>query len=123
MVSDSGILGKRGEDLAARYLMKRRYRLLERNFSIGGSEVDIIALKGDTLCFVEVKTRRDTRYGLPEEYVDRRKIARVIRAARLYSTRPSHREKRIRFDIIAVVITGDGCRIEHLKNAFEQDFY
>jgi putative endonuclease len=123
MVSGSGILGKRGEDLAARFLKKNRYRLLERNYTTAGSEVDIIALKDDTLCFIEVKTRRDTRHGLPEEFVDRRKMAKVIRAARLYSVRPNHRGKRVRFDIISVVLVGEDCHIEHLKNAFEADFY
>jgi len=123
MSSATGFIGARGEEMAVRYLEKKNYRILKRNFSVSGSEVDIIALKGDLLCFVEVKTRRSADHGSPLEFVDRRKIRRIIRAARIFSSRPRHRDRRVRFDIIAVLTDGDRYRIDHLEEAFAEDFY
>ena len=67
---DGNFFGKSGEEAAVSYLLKKKYKILKRNFLTCGCEVDIIALDGDILCFIEVKTRKSTDYGFPEEYVD-----------------------------------------------------
>lgn len=109
-------LGQEGEQMAAEYLKKRGYSILERNYKFGRREIDLIASKGDVLAFVEVKTRKDTRYGNPEEAVDDRKAEMIMYVAEQYLSKHSW-PGRIRFDIIAI-IKNDNPGIEHFKDAF-----
>lgn len=74
-------LGRRGERAAEKYLRRHGYRIVTRNFRAAGAEIDLIAMDGDTLVFVEVKTRRNRAAGAPEEAVDARKQSRMRRAA------------------------------------------
>ena len=113
-------LGAKGEFLARKYLTKRGYLIVESNCRIGGSEIDIIATKRDFLVFVEVKSRSSIQTGLPEEFVDSRKIAKIISGAKLYSARKKYREKFVRFDIISVVLLDGILVIDHIENAFEE---
>jgi putative endonuclease len=76
--------GKAAEDQAAFFLKHQGYKIVERNFSTRGGEIDIIAWEGKTLCFVEVKSRRSADFGTPAETVNRLKQRRIIRAAQLY---------------------------------------
>ena len=116
--------GPAGEREAARFLEQKGYKILEKNFQAAGSEVDLIALKEDTLCFIEVKTRGSNKYGMPEEFVDRRKRRRIIRAAKIYAAREEFQDLYIRFDIISLLYkAGDGepgNRINHIRHAFEE---
>ena len=120
MKSTSGVEGERA---AAWYLEKNGYKILKRNYRVAGSEVDIIAQKGETLCFVEVKTRGSDDYGLPEEFVDERKRRKIIRAAKIYSNQKIYENFYVRFDIISVLPGGDGLdsgiKINHIQYAFE----
>jgi putative endonuclease len=111
--------GRRGEDLAHRYLQSQGLIIIGRNYrSRGGSaEVDIIAREGDTVVFVEVKTRATDRFGAPEEAVDREKRVKIIRAAADYLFRTEWDRDRIRFDIVSVLF-GEVQRIEHIRGAF-----
>lgn len=84
-------------------------------------EIDLLAVKGDCLCLVEVKTRKTSDFGFPEEFVDRKKQIRLIRAAKLLSARKAYRDMRIRFDIISVLYRDQDIEINHIKNAFEQE--
>jgi len=84
MESEKSLVGPRGEAAAARYLEKNGYEIVEKNYRKFGTEVDLIAKKDETLCFIEVKTRGSDDYGLPEEFVDRRKRRKIIRAARVF---------------------------------------
>jgi putative endonuclease len=115
--------GTGGEKAAARYLEKRGYKILEKNYRAAGSEVDIIAQKDETLCFVEVKTRGSDDYGLPEEFVDERKRRKIIRAAKIYSGQKMYEDFYVRFDIISVLPEGEGLdfdiKINHIQHAFE----
>jgi putative endonuclease len=79
--------------------------------------VDLIARDGDTVVFVEVKTRATDRFGTPEEAVDREKRRRIVRAASDFLFRTDWNRERVRFDIVTVLF-GDGERIEHIRDAF-----
>ena len=101
-------LGERGEKLAARYLRGQGYRILERNVKLGKYEIDIIAQEGDTVAFVEVKTRETGNPVRPEENVNREKQRRIIAAARKYITDQDDPEMYYRFDIVAIVMPDKG---------------
>lgn len=105
-------VGYKGEKLAAKYLKKRGYKILERNYKTPFGEADIIAKLGDMLVFCEVKTRQNDFYGAPSEAVNFKKRQRYIQAAQYYV---QNGEYPIRFDIIEVY-KGE---INHLENAFE----
>jgi putative endonuclease len=98
--------GKKGEDLAASYLESLGYRILERNRRFGRLEIDLIALKEDTLHFIEVKTRRSLRFGHPEENVSLGKIERMLDAAEIYKAE-NHDKRRLQLDILSIIIQRD----------------
>ncbi|HSX19260.1 MAG TPA: YraN family protein [Candidatus Saccharimonadales bacterium] len=77
-------LGKYGEDIAAKFLAKNGYKIIERNFRIRGGEIDIIAKENQTLVYIEVKTRTSAKFGLPEESVNYYKLKFLERAAKFY---------------------------------------
>ncbi len=109
-------LGRTGERLAERHLKRAGYRLLARNFRAAGAEIDLVAAEGDTIVFVEVKTRLDIKAGRPEEAVDSRKQARIRRAAEIYLSRHRAHNAPVRFDVVA--ITGAERRVELFRDAF-----
>jgi uncharacterized protein (TIGR00252 family) len=78
-------LGRRGERAAEKYLKRNGYRIVARNFRASGAEIDLVAIDGETLVFVEVKTRRSRSAGAPEDAVDERKQSRMRRAAEAFS--------------------------------------
>lgn len=110
------LLGNRGEELAVKYLKKRGFKILERNFRTPLGEVDIIAEDRQILVFVEVKTRSDDSFGHPFEAVDNRKRERMKRIALLY-LKDSGMERQVRFDVVSVELR-DGERINHIVEAF-----
>ena len=114
----SAELGSGGERAAADFLLARGYHVLERNFRCRGGEIDLIALDGGTLVFVEVKVRRTLARGAPIEAVTAVKQARVRRAAQEYLTFCGRVFPRIRFDVISVMKTARNTDITHLKAAF-----
>jgi putative endonuclease len=101
-------LGARGEAMAARFLRAQGYRILDRNVQLGRYEIDIIAQEGDTVTFVEVKTREAVEAVRAEENVNREKQRRIIRAARQYISERDDPEMYYRFDIVAVVLSRRG---------------
>lgn len=113
-------LGAKGEQEARKYLKKKSYRIVESNCRIGGSEIDIIAVKKDFLIFIEVKSRSSVETGLPEEFVDMRKIKKIISGAKLFHARKKYREMFVRFDIISVILSDGKLVIDHIENAFEE---
>jgi putative endonuclease len=102
------IVGKLGEELAAEYLVKKGYKVIERNFSTRFGEIDLICLDKDTLVFVEVKTKNGTNFGRPEEMVNRRKILKIRNMAVVYMKGV---ERKCRIDVVGVVI-GMGREME-----------
>ncbi|MDY0165043.1 MAG: YraN family protein [Thermoguttaceae bacterium] len=113
-------LGQRGEDAAARYLRRRGYRILGRGQSWKGGELDIVALKGETIVFVEVRTRQSDVPTRPEESVDLNKQRRLTRLAVGYLKRHRLFGHPARFDVVAVVWPEGRRRpeIRHVENAF-----
>ena len=111
-------LGKWGEDVAATYLERQGYTIIERDWKSGHRDLDIIALDGDTMVFVEVKTRSNRMFTDPEMAVDYQKIQHLQQAANHY-IKYRHIDSDIRFDIITVVGTiNDSPAIDHIKDAF-----
>ena len=109
--------GKLGEDLAVNYLINKGYQILERNWRSGHKEIDIIALDGDTLVAVEVKTRKSNTYGEPDIAVGAMKQQMLIWDADAY-VRYKNLDVEVRFDIVSIVITDTGEHIEHIEDAF-----
>ncbi len=117
-VIDTGARGREGEDLAAAYLQEHGYLIRQRNYRFGRGEIDIIAEDGETLVFVEVKARRSSSYGAPEEAVTvhKRRQIRKIAGGYLFERRISDRE--CRFDVIAVEYAGGKPVLRHIEAAF-----
>lgn len=115
--------GKFGEDMTANYLTFRFYKIIERNYRKRNAEVDIIAQKGKTLCFVEVKTRSSDKFGTPCEAVDFRKQQKIILGAQNYLAQTNW-QGEVRFDVAEVYArkTKFGFKtykINYIKNAFD----
>ncbi|MEI7491523.1 MAG: YraN family protein [Bacteroidota bacterium] len=116
-MSKSYDLGKKGEDLAAEYLLSKGYKILARNFRAGKAELDIVAFDGKTLVIVEVKTRNTNYFGEPEQWVTPSKQKLLIRAANAYVKLRAIKGE-IRFDVISVIADEHGTEIRHIPDAF-----
>jgi putative endonuclease len=110
-------LGKKGEDIAAAYLEKKGYRILEKNWRQWRNELDLVAVDGKYLVIVEVKTRQSNVFGEPETAVTREKQKTLIRAANAY-IRYKNMDMEVRFDIISVILAKDSEQIHHMEDAF-----
>lgn len=110
-------LGKLGEELAAEYLLKNGYVILETNWVFQKAEIDILAQKENTLAVVEVKTRSSIEFGLPQDFVKSKKIQLLVKAVNAYVTE-NDLDLEVRFDIIAISKKGQEFVIEHLTDAF-----
>ncbi len=111
-------LGNEGEDLAAAYLESKKYRILARQAGIPRvGEIDLIAYdpRGGEIVFVEVKTRRDLRYGPPEEAVHPRKLLRLMRVAELWRMRMKLYDRPWRLDVVAIELVSERPVIRHLE--------
>lgn len=111
-------LGRKGEDLAAKYLKKKGFEIISRNYRAPSGEVDIIARDGDTVVFVEVKTRADDSFANPYESVGEKKKARIRYAALHYLSRMKE-DVPSRFDVLSITLAGGHQTIEHIEDAFE----
>jgi len=116
-------LGERGENLAARELRNKGYRIIVRNFKCVMGEIDIIARDGKTLVFVEVKTRANEDDVTPEEQINPHKMHQCTKAAKFYLGRYGQPRPPARFDVVAVVWpSGRAPTLRHIENAFEPTF-
>jgi len=109
--------GKKAEDKAARFLRLRGYRILDRNARLARGELDIVAAKGDTLAFVEVKLRPDRESGLLSVHADKQARLRSAAAAWL-ATHADYQQRECRFDLLIVTPGGLHMHIEHLPDVF-----
>lgn len=115
-------IGDRGEEQAAAYLEQKGYAILERQYRTPLGEIDLIARDGRTLAFVEVKTRRNERFGSPSSAVGWEKQRRIIRAAMWYMNQRQGDVPPCRFDVVEVYAPPEGAwKVRHLENAFEAD--
>ncbi len=110
-------VGKKGEELAAKYLAAKGIEILQFNYRCGRAEIDLIGLEKGILVFVEVKYRTNLLYGFPEESVDKAKAKRIKSAAENYIFEKNWLHD-IRFDIVAIVDTGRKVTIEHFEDCF-----
>ena len=110
-------LGKKGEQMAVDYLKAKGYEILNRNYRFDKAEVDIIARQNETLAIIEVKTRTNTDFGNPQDFVKPKQIQRLVKAVDEYVT-VNNLDVEVRFDIIAIVKNGKNYDIEHLEDAF-----
>lgn len=112
-------LGRWGEQVAVQWLEQQGFRLLARNWCRCEGEIDLIAMQGTTLVFIEVKTRRSEAFGTAEESVDERKRRQLARLAQHYlDENPSLSFDECRFDVVVVDLTGNRLRLRHYPNAF-----
>jgi len=109
--------GKTGEDLAAAYLEKNGFRILDRNWRHGKGEVDIICTREGFIVFVEVKTRSTDFFGNPEEAVDKKKKSFLVKAADNYVNLHDI-PLEVRFDIVSILINGSRHTVRHIEDAF-----
>lgn len=110
-------IGKKGEDLAIKFLKKKSYKIIKRNFRAGKyGEIDIIAKDKDELVFVEVKTKTDEQFGLPEQEFTYQKKKKMRRAIQNYLYKKYFLDKDWRADLIAIEISDQESDIRHYEN-------
>lgn len=115
---DKHLNGKEGENLALAHLLNKGFMLLERNWKYGQKEVDLIMKDQDAIVFVEVKTRKQTAYGFPEEFVDMKKQSNLVHVASAWMDQMEY-EGEIRFDIVTLLQKkGSSPTINHIQDAF-----
>lgn len=107
-------IGKQGEYLALNFLKKKGYQILETNWRFRNKEIDIIALHNNKIVFIEVKSRKNTVFGRPEDAVNKKKQKHLIEAAEAYVIQ-KELDFEPRFDVITIV---NQAQIRHFSNAF-----
>ena len=119
MSRERRLLGQAGEALAADTLQQQGYSILRRNYRTPYGEIDLIARHGETLVFVEVKLRRSEFFGPPQAAVNSAKQRHLKLAAQYYLNQQRCGEIKIRFDVVAITMTGGHPRIEIFAGAIE----
>ncbi|MBV8068319.1 MAG: YraN family protein [Acidobacteriaceae bacterium] len=118
LLTPDAALGRRGEDVAHRYLQRAGFTVIARNYRPGAdSEIDIVARQGEITVFVEVKSRTSAEFGSPDRAIDQEKRKHILRAAQSFMTRAGIDWNQVRFDVISVVFS-DPPEIDHLQDAF-----
>ncbi len=116
-------LGSWGEKLAGRFLQEQGYGILATNYRCAHGEVDIVAQEGEELVFVEVRTRRDGMYGVPEESLTQRKLQRLLATCQHYVQQQAQEDTAWRVDLISVYLEQGRSRqlkrISHLRHALQ----
>jgi putative endonuclease len=111
--------GKEGEKIAAAYLEKNGYRIIEVNFRCTIGEIDIIAKEKNDLVFVEVKTRKSTALGYPEQAVGTRKQKKMSQLALWYMQKRKIVDTNARFDVVAITLIPENNEVRLIQNAFD----
>lgn len=111
-------LGKGGEERAAKLLRSKGFTIVERNFRCREGEIDVIARRGDTLVFCEVKTRRTDRWGTPGEAVGWRKQQRLRQLAAIWLQQHRPGRVKVRFDVVSVIVGQRDVYVTHIPDAF-----
>lgn len=109
--------GKEGEELAASFLSRKGYQLLERNYRHKKAEIDLIALHGNVLAIVEVKSRNHNAIENPKDAITPRKIRNIVAAAHEFVVEKGL-DVEVRFDVIAIIKKEERYTVEHVENAF-----
>jgi putative endonuclease len=112
-------LGKKGEEIALRFLKKKGYRIIEKNYVCTMGEMDIIAKEKDTLAFIEVKTRTSTTFGPPQLAVNSKKQMQLSKVALYFLKEKRIEDVKARFDVVAILLGPKGEEIELIQDAFD----
>lgn len=114
-------LGKKGEEIAAEYLRKKDYQILDQNFSSRYGELDLIALDSGDLVFVEVKTRTSQDYGMPEESITPEKLNRIESTGLIWLQEHPEITDQWRIDAVAIILNsaGEVIDIQHFINTYD----
>ena len=119
MSMESNKAGREGEELAARLLKSKGFSIIERNYHFGKGEIDIVALDGETLVFVEVKYRKNLEYGEPELSITPDKIKQIRKVARCYLFEKKIEDTACRFDVVAILEETPGNpQLNYYEDAF-----
>ena len=119
MQNKSKCLGNKGEEIAAKYLEEKGYKIISRNVRLKFAEADIIAESGDYLVIIEVKTTKPYgKFGYAEELVRYKKQKKLLNIARYYLQK--YPDKKIRIDVIGIDMSSGSPKINHIKNAVEE---
>lgn len=110
--------GKIGEDIAVKFLTKKGFKILRRNYRYGKGEIDIIAMDGDKLIFVEVKARTSDKFGTPEDSVTFKKRKQLRKIAEAFLQTNEVKFSECRFDVIGIILKKGKLEINHIENAF-----
>lgn len=114
-------LGKKGEEAAVDLLKEQGYKIITKNYKTKLGEIDIVAYDRDTVCFVEVKTRRCDRFGFPQEAVSTSKQRQIAKCALMFLKEKNLLNKKARFDVISVMHSEGVSKLDLVKDAFELD--
>ncbi|MGB3590637.1 MAG: YraN family protein [Nonlabens sp.] len=111
-------LGKKGEELAREFLIKKGFIILATNYTYLKGEIDIIARLNKIIVVVEVKTRSTPEFGNPQDFLKPAQIQRLVQTANYFMENEVEEDLEVRFDIVAVIINKAGTQIEHLEDGF-----
>jgi len=109
-------LGLVGESLAVKFLHQKGYKIIEKNFRSKFGEIDIVAQDGDTLVFIEVKTRWTREYGPPEEAVTPRKIRSIVKTGQYYKLLHPQQPEALRIDVVTIDFFKNKGEVRLIKN-------
>lgn len=112
----SNPLAREGEEIAAKYLQKLGFKIIDRNFRARNTELDIVAVHNNILVFIEVKTRSTDKFGTPFEQIAYWKLKSLIKAAEFYKITHKNLPEAMRIDAISVQYSFKGPQVEHLQN-------
>ncbi len=111
-------VGKSGEERAVNFLRQKGFSIIKTNYRTSFGEIDVIARDGDTIVFIEVKSRRSLSFGAPEQAVDSIKKNRIKKIANQFISHYQLFDRDCRFDIVALYYEGQAVQIKHIPNAF-----
>ncbi len=122
-LTEDHALGRHGEDVAHRFLQRAGFIIVDRNYRMasGAGEVDLIGWEGDTLVFIEVKSRRSDEYGAPDRAIGPEKQSSLIRAAREYARHAEVPWDKVRLDVVNVVFSRTPV-VTHFRDVFRKSY-
>lgn len=109
------VLGRKGEEIATDYLQSIGYTILEKNFLCRQGEIDVIALDGNYIVIIEIKSRTNAVFGLPSDAVTKQKLKHMLKAAAYYLYTRHLENANVRIDVVEVYIKKDKYQVNHLK--------
>ena len=118
MTTHNQRMGVLGEQIAARWLTRKGWRVVYRRFRNGRRDIDIVVQRDSLIAFVEVKARSGAEFGDPVEAVDHRKQRELAKSAHVWIDRHGRAEESYRFDVVGVLVTGSRVRVRHVEGAF-----